>query len=420
MLAREYLMLLVAPVVLELVGLCFAVASDPYLSQRHRRMMFLIIGLIAALIAQNLVGYLLDEDGTHPFARTVTGIFGYSIRPLILLLFFYVVSNRKSHLAAWILVGLNCAVHLTACFSRLCFWIDPSNNFHRGPLGYTCHIISALLLCELVYLTVHEIIRDRKNELWIPLFNTAVIIASVLVDSFVDYRNLPISYLTAAVVNCNLFYYIWLHLQFVRRYEMALMSEQRIQIMMTQIQPHFLYNTLSTIQVLCSVNPEKAAEITGKFSTYLRQNLNTLEFAGLTPFSRELEHTKTYAEIEMIRFPNIRVEYLVEDGDFSLPPLTIQPLVENAIRHGVRIREEGIVRVTARRVNDGHEIVIWDNGMGFDVNAPQKKDGTHVGLKNVRERIEKMCGGSMSVESRIGEGTTVTLLIPEEGGTEKE
>lgn len=77
MLARESLMLLVAPVVLELVGLCFAVASDPYLSQRHRRMMFLIIGLIAALIAQNLVGYLLDEDGTHPFARTVTGIFGY-------------------------------------------------------------------------------------------------------------------------------------------------------------------------------------------------------------------------------------------------------------------------------------------------------------------------------------------------------
>ena len=119
----------------------------------------------------------------------------------------------------------------------------------------------------------------------------------------------------------------------------------------------------------------------------------------------------------MIRFPNIRVEYLVEDSDFSLPPLTIQPLVENAIRHGVRIREEGIVRVTARRVKDGHEIVIWDNGVGFDVNASQKKDGTHVGLKNVRERIEKMCGGSMRVESRVGEGTTVALLIPGEGGT---
>ena len=417
MVAREVLMLLAAPVMLELVGLSFAVASDPYLHRRHRRMMFLIIGLIASLIAQNIVGYLLDLNGTHPYARTLTGIFGYSVRPLILLLFFYVVSNRKSHRAAWLLVGINCAVHLTACFSHLCFWIDAANNFHRGPLGYTCHVVSALLLCELVYLTIHEVVADRKNELWIPLFNTAVIIVSVLVDTFVDYRNLPITYLTIAVVNCNLFYYIWLHLQFVRRYEMALMAEQRIQIMMTQIQPHFLYNTLSTIQVLCSVDPKQAAEITGKFSAYLRQNLNTLEFSGLIPFTRELEHTKTYAEIEMIRFPNIRVEYLVEDSDFSLPPLTIQPLVENAIRHGVRIREEGIVRVTARRVKDGHEIVIWDNGVGFDVNASQKKDGTHVGLKNVRERIEKLCGGSMRVESRVGEGTTVALLIPGEGGT---
>ena len=418
MAGREILGLLVAPVVLELVGLCFAVAGDPYLPQRHRRMMLLIIGLIAALIAQNLVGYLLDLDGTHPFGRTVIGIFGYSIRPLILLLFFYVVSSRKTHRPAWILVGVNCAVHLTACFSHLCFWIDAANTFHRGPLGYTCHIVSALLLCELVYLTIHELMPDRKNELWIPLLNTAVIIVSVLVDTFVDYRNLPISYLTIAVVNCNLFYCIWLHLQFVRRHEMALMAEQRIQIMMTQIQPHFLYNTLSTIQVLCSVDPKQAAEITGKFSAYLRQNLDTLEFSGLTPFTRELEHTKTYAEIEMIRFPNIRVEYLVEDSDFSLPPLTIQPLVENAIRHGVRIREEGIVRVTAHRVKDRHEIVIWDNGVGFDVNAPQKKDGTHVGLKNVRERIEKMCGGSMRVESRVGEGTTVTLFIPEERGAQ--
>ena len=412
-------LLLLSPFVLELVGLAFAVWSDPYISRTTRRIMFVIIALIAALIAQNILGNRLDQLGTKPFARTLAAIFGYSIRPLILLLFFYIVSSRKNHWFAWLLVGINFAVHMTACFSRLCFWIDEANVFHRGVLGYTCHIVSALLLCELVYLSLHEYVKDRKQEAWIPLANAALIVGSVLLDSFVDYRNMPTTFLTVAVVSCSLFYYIWLHLQFARRHEQALMAEQRIQIMMTQIQPHFLYNTLSTIQVLCSVNPKQAAEITGKFSTYLRQSLNTLEFAGLTPFTRELEHTKTYAEIEMIRFPNIRVEYLVEDGDFSLPPLTIQPLVENAIRHGVRIREQGIVRVMSRRVKEGHEIVIWDNGVGFDVDAPQKKDETHVGLKNVRERIEGMCGGSMHVESRVGEGTTVTILIPEEGGAEK-
>ena len=413
-------LVLLLPILLELAGLTFAVWTDQYISRKHRRVMFIIIGLIAALILQNIAGYLLDRDGTRPFARTLVGIFGYSIRPVILLLFFYIVSEKKSLWPAWLLVGINCAVHLTACFSRVCFWIDAENVFHRGPLGFTCHIVSALLLCELVYLTLHEYVSERKRDAWIPLANAALIIGSVVLDTFVDYRYLPTTCLTVAVVSSTLFYYIWLQMQFVRRREMAMMAEQRIQIMMTQIQPHFLYNTLSTIQVLCSVDPKRAADITGKFSTYLRQNLNSLEFTGLTPFTRELEHTKTYVEIEMIRFPNICVEYAAEDWNFSIPPLTIQPLVENAIRHGVRIREQGIVRVTAQRTEGGHRIVIRDNGVGFDVNAPELRDGTHVGLKNVRERIEKMCGGSMTVESRIGAGTTVTILIPEKGkGAEK-
>ena len=415
MISINYLLLLLAPFALELVGLVFAVWSDPYIGSKNRRVMFCVIALIAALIAQNITGYRLDQDGTQPFLRTLNAIFGYSVRPVILLLFFYIVGNRKSYWLAWLLVGINCAVYMTACFSRICFWIDAANAFHRGPLGYTCHVVSALLLCELVYLSFHEYVPGRRQEAWIPLANAALIVGSVVLDSFVDYRDMPTSYLTVAVVSSTLFYYIWLHLQFARRHEQDLMAEQRIQIMMTQIQPHFLYNTLSTIQVLCSVDPKRAAEITGKFSTYLRQNLNTLEFMGLTPFTRELEHTRTYADIEMIRFPNIRVEYEVEDDDFSLPPLTVQPLVENAIRHGVRIREQGIVRVMSRRVENGHEIVIRDNGVGFDPNAPVRKDGTHVGLKNVRVRVEKMCGGRMTVDSHIGEGTTVTILIPEKG-----
>jgi LytS/YehU family sensor histidine kinase len=222
------------------------------------------------------------------------------------------------------------------------------------------------------------------------------------------------------MVSCCVFYYIWLHQQFVRRHERDMMAEQRIQIMMTQIQPHFLYNTLSTIQVLCVVDPPQAAEITGKFSVYLRQNLDSLEFPGMTTFEKELEHTRTYADIERVRFPNIRVEYEIEDAGFSLPPLTVQPLVENAIRHGVRIREEGVVRVLARKTEGGHEVVISDNGVGFDTDAVKQLDGTHIGLKNVRERIETMCGGSVTVLSRPGEGTKVTVFIPEREKEESE
>ena len=190
------------------------------------------------------------------------------------------------------------------------------------------------------------------------------------------------------------------------------MAEQRIQIMMTQIQPHFLFNTISTIQVLCNQNPDRAPEITGKFGLYLRQNLDSLVQIGLIPFQKELEHTRLYTDIEMVRFDSIRVEYDIGDSFFSLPSLTLQPMVENAIRRGVRICEEGIVRVITRQKDDYHEIVIQDNGCGFDPEKIDEDNAPHIGIRNVRERLESMCGGSLSIDSMVGNGTTVTIRIP--------
>ena len=412
------LVLVLTPLLLQLLGLSFAVLTDRYLRSEDRRDMLLIVGLLVCLIAQNLLELSPGAEAPVP-VRRLLAIAGYSLRPVVLLLFLRIVSSRESHGTGWVFVGLNAAVHLTALFSPLCFTITPEQGFVRGPLDYTCHVLSALLLLALVYVTVREYGRDRKQDLWIPLFNALLIIAAVALDSFSDFWDVPISFLTVAMVSSCVFYYIWLHLQFVRRHERDLMAEQRIQIMMTQIQPHFLYNTLSTIQVLCSVDPAQAAATTGKFSAYLRQNLNSLEFPGMTSFEKELEHTRTYADIERVRFPNIRVDYEIEDDGFDIPPLTVQPIVENAIRHGVRIREEGLIRVSARRVAGGHEVVIADNGVGFDTAAVLPNDGTHIGLKNVQERIERMCGGSVTVESRLDEGTTVTLFIPEREKEEK-
>ena len=407
----QAVILILAPLGLQLFGMSFAVLTDRYLQKKHRRDLLLIAALLLCLVAQNLLEDHLMQ-GTRVFARTLTAIAGYSIRPLILLLFLRIVSPQNSHWLGWLLVGINAAVHLTALFSPICFTITADNSFSRGPLGYTCHGISMLLLLNLMSLTIREYRHDRKQGLWIPLLNALLVVAAMAADTLLTV-SLPISFLTVTMVSCCVFYYIWLHQQFVRRHERDLMAEQRIQIMMTQIQPHFLYNTLSTIQALCAIDPAKAVEITGKFSSYLRQNLNTLEFPGMISFEKELEHTRSYADIEMVRFPNIRVEYAIEDSGFSVPPLTVQPIVENAIRHGVRIREEGIIRVSAYQTEEGHEILISDNGVGFDVQTLGQNEGTHIGLKNVQERIETMCGGSVKVESRIDEGTRVTICIPE-------
>ena len=372
--------------------------------------MLAITGLVFSLVVQNYADYISDQMGMD-LLRTIATVWGYSVRPVILLLFISLLNNKKNYRILIGLVMVNAAVFFSAFFSRISFWIE-DGHFHRGTLGYTCHIISLIMLSYFFYLTICEVRRIPKKESIFPLLNVVLIFVGIGIDFFLA-RQQNITYLTIAIVNGSLFYYIWLHLQFVREHEKALIAEQQIQIMMTQMQPHFLYNTLSTIQALCRIDPEKASDTTEKFGIYLQQNLDSINQPELIPIKKELEHTKIYADIEMIRFKNVRVEYDIKDESFCVPALTVQPLVENAIKHGVRIRKEGVVTVRTKKTDNGHEVVISDNGCGFDTTQQLGTDKTHIGIRNVEERVRIMCGGSVSIESRLDEGTTVTIRIPE-------
>ena len=397
---------------LQLAGLILVVLADPYIQRPHKIVMIIISVGVLVLIAQNYAEYMLSAEGGDPIARTISSIFGYCLRPLILLLFFYIVKTEQEYWRAWVLVGINTVIHLTALFSKLCFYIDGNNHYHRGPMGYTCHIISGIFLVQLVYLSAKEFDREGGIEKFIPSFNAVLVILAVVADARFGGSEYPVTYLTAAIAGCSVFYYIWMHLQFVHRHELAVREEQRIQIMISQIQPHFLFNTLSTIQALCLIDSKKAADTVEKLGAYLRQNLESLNQADTIPFDKELEHVQLYTDIEQLRFPSIKVEYRIEDEDFTLPALSVQPLVENAIRHGVRIRGEGLVTVRSWRDMDAHVITISDNGVGFDVEAAKHAEGTHIGLKNVTERIEKMCHGTIDIKSQKGSGTSITIKIP--------
>ena len=405
---NEYIVL--APIILQIVGLFLAVLIDPYIKIRDRRIMLAITGLVFSLVVQNCADYISDQLEMDTL-RTIATVWGYSVRPVILLLFISLLNNKKNYRILIGLVMVNAAVFFSAFFSRISFWIE-DGHFHRGTLGYTCHIISLIMLAYFFYLTICEVRRIPKKESIFPLLNVVLIFVGIGIDFFLA-RQQNITYLTIAIVNGSLFYYIWLHLQFVREHEKALIAEQQIQIMMTQMQPHFLYNTLSTIQALCRIDPEKASDTTEKFGIYLQQNLGSINQPELIPIKKELEHTKIYADIEMIRFKNVRVEYDIKDESFCVPALTVQPLVENAIKHGVRIRKEGVVTVRTKKTDNGHEVVISDNGCGFDTTQQLGTDKTHIGIRNVEERVRIMCGGSVSIESRLDEGTTVTIRIPE-------
>ena len=397
-----------------LAGLVLALLADPYINREHKTIILIILLLSFSLIVQSVLEYRISVGTPHPFLRTVLAVIGYCVRPVLVVLVSFIISDGRKTRPAWILAGINAVVYLTALFSPAVFWISENNAFHRGPLGYTCHVVTAGLLANLVCLTIREYGRLRWRDAVIPAFNSVMIAAGVILDCL-STQNHPVTCLNIAIVISCALYYIWLHLQFVREHERSLQAEQRIQIMMTQIQPHFLFNTIATFKALCRRDPEQAAEVAEKFGAYLRQNLDSLGQTGNIPFQKELEHTRLYTEIEMVRFQNLRVEYDIADDGFSLPPLTLQPMVENSIRHGVRGREDGLVRIAARRRADHHEIIVADNGIGFDPKTIESAESGHIGIRNVRERIEKMCSGELILESRAGEGTTVTIRIPAEG-----
>ena len=401
---------------LQLGGVLLAAAVDPYISRENRRRVYAIVGIVFFLLVEPQIsedfGSVLFK-GAPVFWATLFAATGYILRSVVIYLYILITGNDQGKRILQEIVVLNAIVCLSAFFVPWAFSFDESTGFQRGPLGYVPFIVSFALVVWLLVGTAIKYRGIRRRESIVPMIISIAVLIAVIMDLSLDFSP-RISFLTVAMAESCVFFYIWLHLQFVREHEASLKAEQRIKIMVSQIQPHFLFNTLSTIQALIDIDPEQASDVIGKFAMYLRQNIDSLERDSLIPVKSEIEHTRTYSDIEKVRFPSIRIDYEIEDDDFLVPALTIQPMVENAIRHGVRGKKHGWVSVSTYREGDYHVISIRDNGIGFDVEQMKEEaiKGDHIGVRNVRDRIIDMTDGTFSMESEIGEGTSVTIRIP--------
>ena len=188
-------------------------------------------------------------------------------------------------------------------------------------------------------------------------------------------------------------------------------------LMISQIQPHFLYNALNTIKYLIKRDPKSAEKAVISFSRYLRGNMESITQKSPIPFIDELEHTKHYCDIELLRFGDkLNIIYDTPITNFSLPALSVQPIVENAIKHGVTKKTDGgTVMVTTNEDDRNFIIKIQDDGVGFDVLNPDLKPSethAHIGVNNVRERLANMVNAEFIIESQIDVGTCVTIKIP--------
>ncbi len=190
------------------------------------------------------------------------------------------------------------------------------------------------------------------------------------------------------------------------------LREAKVRVMINQIQPHFIYNTLVSVYVLCEDDPKRAMEVVKNFTAFLQANFTAITAQELIAFPEELEHTRAYLGVEQVLLEDrLQVEYDTPFTAFRLPPMTLQPVVENAVKYGVKGRKEpGRITIRSFSAEDAAVVTVEDDGPGFD---PDTLDGSgHVGLQNVRERLRMMCGGTLDIRSAPGLGTTVSIRIP--------
>ena len=195
-------------------------------------------------------------------------------------------------------------------------------------------------------------------------------------------------------------------------------ANQRANVMVLQMRPHFIYNTLMSIYSLCKLDPLKARQITMDFTNYLRRNFNAVACERAIPFSEELEHTRAYLAVEQARHDDMLVvDWDTQFTHFRLPPLTLQPIVENAVKHGMNPDSDPLhIYIRTQHTDAGTEITVEDAGSGFD---PSDESKSHTALDNIRQRLEMMCGGSMTIKPREGGGTVVTITISDSNDRQK-
>lgn len=195
----------------------------------------------------------------------------------------------------------------------------------------------------------------------------------------------------------------------------AELQRSQVAIMLSQIQPHFLYNSINAIRELCRIDPPKARDALGDFAEYLRGNMDSINSREPIHFSKELAHIKNYLNLEKMRFGDeLNIIYEINESDFFLPSLSVQPLVENAVKHGVCEKENGGTVLLRTRKEDNCIIIeVIDDGIGFDMEAANaSKDGrSHLGIQNTKKRLQHMSNASLSITSVPGKGTRAEIRI---------
>ena len=341
---------------------------------------------------------------------------------------------------------------------RLIVWVEDMGEDRAGLL--ICLVVSVLnilvwligLASDRVFAALQQSIGKRWTEVWVIVM-IAVNVRFLLrnCSSLGEENAALLSFLTTMPLTGWLLQLIWPeHLLLAPVTGLALVisyisiqknqgiligkmlaakEKDRLKIVTAQLKPHFLYNCLTTIYMLCDEDAERAQQAVSAFSDLLRGTMDSINGDETVPFLWEKKQIENYLYMEKLRFrQRFDVEYRIETEDFSLPPLSVQSLVDNAVKHGIgKTKKHVNICISTEEQENGFLICVQDDGEGFepeklepiDASGNEKREHNHLGLAIVRERVKLISGGTLTVSSKPGEGTKATIFLPRKQETDR-
>lgn len=406
-----------------------------YIDKTSRLFTAILMIQMLLLIVDAAIWLLLNEPapGKIPLVKVLTLLTDIMtvILPTVYTHFLdYYIAQRKpisfvfSRIVS-IVCGIVVVIWIICLFNDWYIWYGADGSQQEGPLYLVIQALGILLLICCVLFTIGNCrVLGLRDTLVLSSYGIFPLLGYFLEAYW------PVTPLLLAPTLSLVLMYVVIHTQQTRRAmdkELQLahmetrlsrqaveLSESRINIMLSQIQPHFLFNALTSISVLCEKDPLKAQTALNNFSDYLRGNLDSLKLAVPVLFSKELKHVKIYLSLEQMRFESeLNVVYDIQADGFLIPALTVQPLVENAVKYGVGKKPGGgTVTISSKEEATFFQITITDDGVGYDPKETQYDGRTHIGIDNVRSRLAAMVGGALMIESEKGHGTSATIQIP--------
>ena len=403
--------------VLLALGAAIIIPNSDQWSRRFFRIFFLILVLYSSFGIADMIVTSSSSD----MVSTLKIL--YYFETLLALIMFPMLTAYLLHCCGENLIHsgllraavvLSCICFIMLNFSPFITWFyyfTPVNQFHRGPL----YIMVIVLMDAIMVLNLVGVLQRRKKLSKRYFYAFLIAIFPLTIALFIHLFISVFAFLAFGFAICAFSMFVIILSDQIEQNmrQQREIANQRASIMVLQMRPHFIHNTMTSIYYLCGQDPKKAQQVTLDFNTYLRKNFTAIASEDPVPFSEELEHTRAYLSVEQAQFEDqLFVDIDTPHTAFCVPPLTLQPIVENAVKHGMDPDSEPLhISIRTRKTDSGSEIIVENTGSDF---SPVDDNEPHLALTNIRQRLEMMCGGKLKVTPRKGNGTIVKVVIPSE------